>query len=274
MAELNPLRISVDRLVSQYYESVETDDAEVRSFYDSLPFEDKPPLEECHIHLSGLACRDRVGHGIGGVHLRRPGMTHLYDPQAPEDTNILIFMGSAFATSLTPNKVMRHELAHYASSTSNERQPLTDDERLLRMQYALSYSRPAKAAKFIAGSGINFGLVYGFNEAFDAHFSTPLMLGMAVGVNGLAKFLKTKKEKQSEKDRTYELRKQILEHYKQRAEEQEAIEHEESSHSLVEAPVQDPRPPVLVRNIGAKNISVDFVHKKASLGYQLPLSNS
>src|SRR5260370_35279343 len=48
--------ISVDRAVWYRVTDIEFDYQGISAYYANLPYPDKPPLEDCHIHISALAC--------------------------------------------------------------------------------------------------------------------------------------------------------------------------------------------------------------------------
>ena len=80
--------ISVDRAVWYRVTDIEFDYQGISAYYANLPYPDKPPLEDCHIHISALACvvkrgirvveadHPRVGHPDRGARANRPQPTH------------------------------------------------------------------------------------------------------------------------------------------------------------------------------------------------------
>lgn len=121
--------ISVSRALRYHVESIDFDYAELWAHYARLPYADKPPLEDCRIHISALAClmkRRKVGplrKGTGsrqqqdsgppgairlresyvrkrlfldGIHLVEPDEAALFDPLAPPADVLLFFGWSVF----------------------------------------------------------------------------------------------------------------------------------------------------------------------------------
>lgn len=117
-ASLAMANISVDRSVWYHVEDIDFDYSRVAEYYETLPFTNKPPLEDCKIHISAMGCLDRVGSSlsnqqlarnprqpptsrfqkkhvlIDGVHFLERRDAHLLDPLAPS-ADVLLFLGTS-----------------------------------------------------------------------------------------------------------------------------------------------------------------------------------
>lgn len=140
--------ISVSRALRYHVESIDFDYAELWAYYASLPYPDKPALEDCRIHISALAClmRRRKGRSlprgtgtrqqqdsgppgairlresyvrkrlfVDGIHLVEPEEAALFDPLAPRADVLLFFGWSVFLNE--PSRfvaALERQIAAYA----------------------------------------------------------------------------------------------------------------------------------------------------------------
>jgi hypothetical protein len=151
--------ISVDRAVNHYLESIDISPAAAAEFYEDLPIPDKPPLEDCHIHFSGLA--QHIGqHRTGyGIRVHDPVDAKRHDPQAPE-SDILIFVGSFIKSDKLADMdtTLKHELTHYAQGETRERDQITDREAAIVVQLGFMRGRLSKIL-FAGKAALNSVLV-------------------------------------------------------------------------------------------------------------------
>ncbi len=160
--------ISVDRAAWYHVASIDFDYNSILAYYSGLPYPGKPPLDNCHIHVSALACVAKRGkrgprsrqaepqeHAedslppplrrlresffrkhvlIDGVNCPNPSDAALYDPQAPP-ADVLLFLG--FSISLRDPLRLVHalqkQLAAYARG-KGACPPMSGPERQLREQ--------------------------------------------------------------------------------------------------------------------------------------------
>lgn len=140
--------ISASRALRYHVESIDFDYAGLRAYYASLPYPNKPPLEDCRIHISALACLMQRRKGgsfrrgtasrqqeepgppgairlresyvrkrlfVDGVHLVEPEEAALFDPLAPPADVLLFFGWSVFLNE--PSRfvaALQRQIAAYA----------------------------------------------------------------------------------------------------------------------------------------------------------------
>lgn len=140
--------ISASRALRYHVENIEFDYAGLWAYYASLPYPDKPPLEDCRIHISALAClmQRRKGGGLSraaasrqpqdpgppgarrlresygrkrlfvdGIYLVEPEEAALFDPLAPPADVLLFFGWSVFLNE--PSRfvaALERQIAAYA----------------------------------------------------------------------------------------------------------------------------------------------------------------
>ncbi len=109
--------ISVDRALGHPAVSCELDPDAIARFYNDLPLGDKPPIEDCWIHISSLAMNEN-DCAVFGAHYLDKELTKHDDPQAPP-ANIVIYAGTFVLAGSTEalSDVLQHELVHYAQAT-------------------------------------------------------------------------------------------------------------------------------------------------------------
>ena len=112
--------ISVDRLVGKYWSSIDVNTDAISDFYESLPIDNKIPLDECHIHFSGLA-KLLDGSVYKGACAYESGAIAKIDSVAPTESDIVIFLGSSLKWGEADedvDHVVAHELTHFAAKQS------------------------------------------------------------------------------------------------------------------------------------------------------------
>lgn len=200
--------VSVNRAAWYHLACIDFDYPGISAYYSSLPYSDKPHLEDCRIHISSLACvvkrrrldsranqaalqepvndslppemrrlqrwASRKSVLIDGLHLSEPTDAALFDPLAPP-ADILILLGWSVilsdASRLTP--VLGKELASYARG--KEAQPVVSDEEK-RERDELKRLELAVREK----SGALMSAVEGAVEGVSV--DTPLNILMSMGV--------------------------------------------------------------------------------------------
>jgi hypothetical protein len=158
--------ISVDRAVWYRVTDIEFDYQGISAYYANLPYPDKPPLEDCHIHISALACVVKRGKRgprsrraapqehvdsslppairrrrerffrknvlIDGVNCPEPSDAALYDPQAPSADVLLLLGFSIFLSDLSRLvHALETQLAAYACG-KDACPPMSSREKQLR----------------------------------------------------------------------------------------------------------------------------------------------
>jgi hypothetical protein len=158
--------VSVNRAAWYHLAYIDFDYPGISAYYSSLPYPDKPHLEDCRIHVSPLACvvkRRRLDSPadqaalhqpvndslppevqrlqrwvsrksilIDGLHLSEPTDAALFDPLAPP-TDILILLGWSVILS-DPSRLasaLGRELASYARD-KEARPTISDGEKRAR----------------------------------------------------------------------------------------------------------------------------------------------
>ncbi len=224
----NPPSISIDRSVGQLWSSVEVDTDRLVEFYDGLPMEDKPPLEECHIHFSGLSYSQGATHTYG-MHLRDPERANPVDTTAPP-SNIVVFMGSFFkGGTLDPDHILGHELTHYAEKAKIAEYQESDREIELRARLALQRGCFAKAG-FLATTAIVSGFIWATDQlpgGEDA--SVAKCVATATVINSVFKLATWKRR--SKKRR--KLQKELYDIYLEKEHEVSANEHADLTGAVI-----------------------------------------
>jgi hypothetical protein len=255
--------ISVDRAVNHYLQSIDISPAAAAEFYEDLPFSDKPPLEDCHIHLSGLA--QHFGHRLGmGIRLHNRIDAKRYDPQAPE-SDILIFVGSFVNSDSLDDmdKTLKHELTHYAQGETSKRGQITDREAALLAQLWFMRGKIPKIL-FAGKTALYSGLAEVIGNNTGDHLSIEEALGVGLGLAAVTSLINRRKKRQT----IYNLEKELHEVSLNLPRERQASGLSDSDHQLIQFTPRVNPPPVLYRNESkraATNLVYDKAHRTMSL---------
>lgn len=139
--------VTVDRSLWYHVSCLNVDFSAIADFYDDLSLTNKPPLQDCKIHISALGYYWRIPRSQGGgrllnrfwsvpaIHLLVPEDSHLIDALAPP-ANILILAGISARDGDYSLLVHRLELGlvHYALG-KEAYPPMTDEEARLRKEF-------------------------------------------------------------------------------------------------------------------------------------------
>jgi hypothetical protein len=170
--------ITVDRALWYHVSRLDVDFAAIADFYDDLSLTDKPPLQDCKIHISALGYYWRVPRSAGGgmllrrfwsvpaIHLLVSEDSHLIDALAPP-ADILLLAGTSVRKGDYSLLVHRLALAlmHYALG-QDAYPPMADEEARLRKELgqreAEARERLGGAAGIVAnGIGVLLGAAFG-----------------------------------------------------------------------------------------------------------------
>lgn len=148
----NPLRdsdiptVTIDRALWYHVSNLNVDLPAIAEFYDDLSLTDKPPLQNCKIHISALGYYWRIPRSQGGgrlwkrfwsvpaIHLLVPEDSHLIDALAPP-ADILLLTGVSARNGDYPLLIERLQfcLVHYALG-KEAYPPMTEEEARLRKE--------------------------------------------------------------------------------------------------------------------------------------------
>jgi len=254
--------ISVDRAVNHYLESIDIAPAAAAEFYEDLPVPDKPPLEDCHIHFSGLA--QHFGHRLGkGIRLHDRD-AKIYDPQAPE-SDILIFVGSFVKSDSLADmdKTLKHELTHYAQGETSKRDQLTDREAALLLQLAFMRGKIPKIL-FAGKTALYTGLAEVIGNNTGDHLSIEEALAVGAGLAAVTSLINRRKKRQT----IHNLEKELHDISLNLPRERQAYGFSDSDHQIIQFTPRVKPAPVLYRSQSkrsATNRIVDKAHRTLSL---------
>jgi hypothetical protein len=267
MSQLPHPTVSVDRAVGHYVESLDIITRETAAYYAALQHPDKPLLEDCHIHFSGLAVV-AGRHGLGkAVTLSDRTDAMRLDPQAPP-ADIVVFMGSHIAArELNPEKVstsVKHELEHFARGFEPGKGRMLND-RELELHMMLALERGWIPRVFFAGKAALYGgALEGVTQLLGVPASWELAGGYGLGVATLTSLMNRGRKR----NRILKYETELHEHYQDREIEKEAVAAAETDHAVVKVTPRKSkgRPSVLTRKRDRKrgNRVTDYTHRLLS----------
>ncbi|HVA11155.1 MAG TPA: hypothetical protein VNG32_03225 [Candidatus Dormibacteraeota bacterium] len=256
--------ISVDRAVNYYLESIDIWPTAAAGFYEDLPIEDKPPLEDCHIHFSGLA--QYAGHALGkGVHLMNPIAAKKHDPQAPE-SDILIFVGSFVKAGNLErmNKTLKHELTHYAQGEGSRRDQITQRETILLASLS-SMGGTMPKILFAGKTALYTGLVEVISNSTGDHISPEKALAVGTGIAAVSSVINRRKKRRT----IHNLEQELQDIQLSLVSERQADGLSDSDHQIIQFTPRANLPDVIYRLQGkrtsAANRLIDKAHQAMSL---------
>jgi len=248
--------VSVDCALAHYLRSLEVDLEKIQDFYESLPHQDKPPLDECHIHFSALAPSREAWIGYG-LHLKNaePSMN---DPLAPPTTTILIFVGSMIMQEKLSKlpETLSHELAHYARRNTSQA-PRSDEEAHIDLELRLRQSGCLKIGQPLVIAvcvWLMYWLITGHDPKLWFMLESLVLIPTAL-------WLINRKRRRARIRHLEEKRHNL---YKNHETELDADHHANETEALAEITLQEKYPRPLIRDPNGKGVlskTTDVTHK-------------
>lgn len=259
--------ITVDRAIGHYFSDLTIDISALCQFYDELPHTDKPSLADCRIFISAVAVRRRrmITRGLYRI-VRDAESGCLQKIGAPQDTNLVIFVGSILFCdepdkSKAMNEVLCHELTHHAQygAPAEQKQEASQEEQLAQAQLFLA-TRLYPALRIILASG-SFLLI----AALLFSFSTYAMFGGLLTTNLLTHFSGRKRRK----ERIRQLEKKLHELYRKNDHESDAFQHAKCKLAIAKTEPRETEPDLLHMSPGDRVTTIDRMSRTIRQGMAL-----